>query len=160
MNVKLVDVALPIPIPRLFTYSIPSHLEPMAKQGSMVVVPFGNKILTGVIISFRIEKPNIALKNIVDIIDLTPTIHQNDLKLAEWIAEYYGSPLGEVVKIFLPAGFSQSSKKIVSLSDLYDKSKKLSVTKSKIVQLLADQSATIMQLKKKSGIKNIYSIIS
>jgi len=160
MNVKFADVALPVPIPQLFTYIIPTHLETFAQQGSMVVVPFGKKILTGIIISFRAVKPNITLKNIIDVIDLTPTIHHNDLKLAEWIADYYSSPLGEVIKIFLPAGFSQSSKKIISLSDLFDRNQKLSVTKSKIVQILADQSATIMQLKKKSGIKNIYSIIS
>ena len=160
MNVKLVDVALPVPLPQLFTYSIPSTLESIAQKGSMVVVPFGNKILTGIIIRFRTEKPNVSLKNIIDVIDLVPTIHQHDLKLAEWIADYYNASLGETVKLFLPAGFSQSSKKIVSLSDLFDKNQNLSVTKSKIVQLLINQSATVLQLRKKSGIKNIYAVIN
>ncbi|MDP1676006.1 MAG: primosomal protein N' [Bacteroidota bacterium] len=160
MNVKLVDVALPIPLPQLFTYSIPVHLASIAQQGSMVVVPFGNKILTGIIITFRTEKPNVVLKNIIDVIDLTPTINKNDLKLAEWIADYYNTSLGEAIKLFLPAGFSQSSKKIISLSDLFEKNQKLSATKSKIVQLLVDQSATILQLRKKSGIKNIYAVVN
>ncbi len=160
MNLKFVDVALPVPLPQLFTYSIPYHLELKAHQGSMVMVPFGKKILTGVIIKFRSEKPDFTLKNIIDIIDKTPTVNQNDLKLAEWISDYYSCPLGEVIKIFLPTGFSQSSKKNVALSDLFDKNQKLSVTKSKIVQSLSDQSWTILQLRKKTGIKNIYSVIN
>ncbi len=160
MNLKLADVAIPVPLPQLFTYSIPTHLESIAQQGSMVVVPFGKKILTGVIINFRTEKPNVSLKNIIDVIDLTPTIQQNDLKLTEWISEYYNTPLGETIKLFLPAGFSQTSKRIVSLSDLFNSNHPLSSAKSKITQLLINESATVLQLRKKSGVKNIYAVIN
>jgi primosomal protein N' (replication factor Y) len=160
MNVKLADVAIPVPLPQLFTYIIPSHLESIAQQGSMVVVPFRKKILTGVIINFRTERPNVTLKNIIDIIDLTPTLSHNDIKLAEWIAEYYNTPLGETIKLFLPAGFSQTSKRIVSLSDLFNRNQSLFSTKSKIVQLLSNKSATIIQLRKKSGLKNIYAVVN
>ncbi len=160
MNLKLADVAIPVPLSQLFTYSIPAHLESIAQKGSLIIVPFGKKILTGVIINFRTERPNVSLKNIIDVIDRTPTVNHDDLKLAEWISEYYNTSLGETIKLFLPAGFSQTSKKIVSLSDLFKKNHLLSTTKEKIVQLLVNESATLLQLRKKSGIKNIYAVVN
>ena len=160
MNLRLVDVALPVPIPHLFTYSIPSHLESIVVPGSLVVASFGKKILTGVIIRFCTLKPNVSIKQIIDVIEPEPVITQNDIKLAEWISEYYNTPLGEVIKLLLPVGSSHSSKKIIALSKNNLSTGTLKSAHQQIIKILQNKPLTILQLQKILGKKNIYSFIS
>ncbi len=104
MTLRLADVALPVPLAQLFTYSIPEHLSSVVACGSAVIVPFGRKVLTGVVIAFPTERPSVPIKPISDVVDMVPLIAPEDLKLASWISEYYHAPLGETVRLFLPPG--------------------------------------------------------
>ncbi len=160
MKLKLADVALPVPLPQLFTYIIPEQIESITRPGTAVIVPFGTKILTGIVINFRNDKPDNVLKQIIDVVELDPIINESDLKLADWISDYYNTSLGETVKLFLPSGFSQTSKRVVSLTHTDPQLSSLSGIKQKIVHVLTSEPLTIRQLQKKSGIKNIYSVVN
>lgn len=156
----MISVALPVPLQQQFTYTVPEQLTAVVFVGSAVVVPFGKKILTGIVTRFTTEKPHVTLKSIIDIVDLKPLISSEDLSLTEWISEYYNTPFGETVRLFLPSGLSQTSKRKVSRSSSYTSDEPLGASHQKIIDLLSQNPLTLQQLRKQSGIKNLYSILN
>ncbi|MBI4429271.1 MAG: primosomal protein N', partial [Ignavibacteriales bacterium] len=117
MPAFLADIALPVPIDQTFTYTIPSDLQPHAQLGARVVVPFGKKFLTGVMVAFPPETKLRVVKPIKDILDGAPSFSEEMLKLCQWMAEYYFAPLGEVLKAASPHGLSVESKRVVRLGE-------------------------------------------
>jgi len=105
----LVDIALHIPLDRTFTYLVPPELYSSIALGKRVMVPFGNKHLTGVIVGLPATTSVTGLKPINDILDVKPTFSPELLVLTKWIAEYYLAPWGEVLRAATPQGFSQES---------------------------------------------------
>jgi primosomal protein N' (replication factor Y) len=104
MSQFLVDIALPLPLDRSFTYSVPPELAPAIRLGVRALVPFGRKYLTGIIVGFPEQAPQQRLKPVREILDTAPTFSEELLKLSRWISEYYFSPLGEVLKAATPHG--------------------------------------------------------
>ena len=101
-----VDVILPLPLDGVFTYSVPSSLEEQVRMGLRVLVPFGrNKTYVGIISSIHHQAPEgYQTKDILQVFDVSPILLDSQLKLWDWIAEYYMSPIGEVYKAALPSG--------------------------------------------------------
>ena len=117
-----VDVILPVPLDGMFTYSVPQQLEEQVRVGVRVLVPFGrNKSYVGVVAlihgdyPFREEetkRPDYRgtvasvpqIKPILQILDSSPILLSSQLRLWQWMADYYMSPIGEVYKAALPAG--------------------------------------------------------
>ncbi|MGA8029561.1 MAG: primosomal protein N' [Bryobacteraceae bacterium] len=97
-------VALPVPLDRLFTYEVPLATRHRAAIGSRVLVPFGARKLTGVILRLHDDPPAQESREILRLIDEEAVLDAELLHLAEWIAEYYCAPIGEVVKGMLPLG--------------------------------------------------------
>lgn len=104
----IADIILPVPLDGVFTYTVPDSLASKVKQGVRVLVPFGrNKTYIGIIASIRDSqdrRPSVALKDILQVLDETPILLAYQLKLWQWIADYYMSPIGEVLKAALPSG--------------------------------------------------------
>ena len=99
------DVALPLPVDRLFTYRIPEALAGTIGRGARVVVPFGARRLTGYVIHERDRAPaGMRLKEIISLVDKEPLLGEVLLELADWMAGRYVHSLGEVLKAMLPAG--------------------------------------------------------
>jgi primosomal protein N' (replication factor Y) len=96
------DVALPIPVDRLFTYSIPATLRHRVEAGCRVLAPFGARKLTGVVLRVHNQSPEQAARHILQLLDETPVLDPQLRKLADWIAEYYCAPIGEVLRGMLP----------------------------------------------------------
>ena len=101
-----VDVILPVPLDGFFTYSVPSSANEQVEVGKRVLVPFGrNKTYVGIIASKHHQQPEgYQTKNILQVLDSTPMLLGNQLRLWQWIADYYMSPIGEVFKTALPSG--------------------------------------------------------
>jgi len=110
---RYADVALPVNLDREFTYLIPPELESSALIGVRATVPFGRKHLTGLIVGLPPTTEVRGLKPVHDIIDPAPIMSVELLVLCRWIAAYYFSPLGEVLKAAMPQGFSPSSRRRV-----------------------------------------------
>ena len=98
------DVALPVPVDRLFTYELPLPLRQRAQMGCRVLVPFGTRKLTGVILHLRGDAPDQDIRQVMAVLDDQPVLDRELLVLGNWIAEYYCAPDGEVFKGMLPLG--------------------------------------------------------
>ena len=100
------DVILPVPLEGLFTYSVPEALQPLLKPGMRVLVPFGRgKTYVGIVDHLHDKKPEgYTVKSITQLMDQQPILLDAQLKLWHWIADYYMSPIGDVMKAALPAG--------------------------------------------------------
>ena len=103
---RYTDVILPLPLDGLFTYSVPSQLEDHVKVGARVLVPLGkNKTYVGVVSEIHDRKPaDYEVKDILQLLDASPILLDSQLRLWNWISDYYMSPIGEVFKAALPSG--------------------------------------------------------
>ena len=105
---KYIQAILPLPLEGTFTYSVPQDLEDKIKVGMRVVVPCGQKkTYTALCVEVTDQKPNIGVKNIkciYSVLDDMPMLLPQQLKLWQWMADYYMCTLGDNYKAALPAG--------------------------------------------------------
>ena len=84
------EIILPLALPTVYTYAIPDHLLSMAKPGCRAEVVFGkNKKYAGIIKSVTDKKPDYKTKAIINILDDYPILFEQQLKLWNWISQYY-----------------------------------------------------------------------
>ena len=99
-----VDVILPLPIPKLFTYLVTEQEFDFIQPGIRIVVPFGNKKKYAALsYCTHQNKPPYEAKSIEYIIDQQAVVSLRQLKLWEWISNYYMSPLGSVFRTAVPS---------------------------------------------------------
>ena len=99
-----VDVILPLPIPKLFTYLVTEQEYDFIQPGIRIVVPFGNKKKYAALsYCTHQNKPPYEAKSIEYIIDQQAVVSPRQLKLWEWISNYYMSPLGSVFRTAVPS---------------------------------------------------------
>ena len=93
------DVALPVPLDRVFTYSLGDTNPPV---GARVLVPFRNEKLAGVVVRVHDEPPPVEAKPLLMVLDEEPVLSPDLMELGRWIAQYYLAPIGEVLRSMLP----------------------------------------------------------
>ncbi|MGO9259722.1 MAG: primosomal protein N' [Bryobacteraceae bacterium] len=111
------DVSLPVPLDQPFTYALPETLRHRVREGSRLIVPFGPRKLTGVILRCHDDPPQMATREALRLIDAEPVLDGELLALGRWIAAYYCAPLGEVLRGMLPLAAEIRRGKIWSLTD-------------------------------------------
>ena len=105
MSYAEVSVNSPAGERQLFSYSAPENLN--VQPGHAVWVPFGNRILQGVVVKLS-EYPSVeSVRPIDSLIQPEPILSQTQLELAQWISRYYLSPLFAAIALFLPPGFER-----------------------------------------------------
>ncbi|OIQ22872.1 primosomal protein N' [Lacinutrix sp. MedPE-SW] len=111
-----IDVILPIPLEKLFTYSITKAESEFLSEGMRVSVPFGkSKIYTGLVGKIHTEAPTVYdAKSIHQILDETPIVNNKQMQLWQWIATYYMCTIGEVMRTALPSAFILESETLIS----------------------------------------------
>jgi primosomal protein N' (replication factor Y) len=114
---QFVDVSVPAPLDQPFTYSLPETLRHRVRPGSRIVVPFGPRKLTGVILRCHDEPPSMATREALRLIDSEPVLDAELLSLGRWISGYYCAPLGDVLRGMLPLGSEIRRGKVWSLTD-------------------------------------------
>jgi len=114
-----IDVILPIPLQKLFTYSITKAEASYLKAGMRVSVPFGkSKIYTGLVYNIHSNAPLVyEAKEIHQILDDSPIVNAKQLSFWEWIAQYYMCTLGDVMRAALPNAFILESETILTKTD-------------------------------------------
>jgi primosomal protein N' (replication factor Y) len=101
----LVDVVLPLPVDRVFTYALPPELADRVGRGARVIVPFGPRRITGYVLGAREKAPDgVKLKAVSALVDEKPLLDESLLDLARWMSETYVHTVGEVLRAMLPAG--------------------------------------------------------
>jgi primosomal protein N' (replication factor Y) len=101
----LVDVALPLPLFRTFTYAVEGRREPL-DAGTRVLVPFRNRKEIGIVVGAGSPREGITPKAVAAIPDDAPVLAPAMLALCKWIAEYYVVPVGVALRCALPAALS------------------------------------------------------
>ena len=94
------DVVLPVPLDTAFTYRIPDGMRPVV--GGRVLVPFRQQRMSGVVTALHDRAPKVQIKNVLTVLDASPVLDDQLLRLGKWIADYYLAPLGEVFRTMLP----------------------------------------------------------
>ena len=110
-----VDVILPIPVEKTFTYQVNEAEYAFIKPGMRLAVPFGkSKIYTALSVGVHTVKPTVyEAKEIEYILDESPVVHLGQLNFWKWIATYYMCTLGEVMRAALPNAFLLESETII-----------------------------------------------
>ena len=96
-----------MPLDGVFTYSVPQSLEGQVRVGVRVLVPFGrSKTYVGIVdkSSVNCQLSDVKYKDVLQVLDASPILTDCQLRLWQWISDYYMSPIGEVYKAALPSG--------------------------------------------------------
>ncbi len=102
---RYVDVIVPLPLPGMFTYSVPDGMEGEIVFGKRVLVPFGtSKKYVAMAVKVHDDQPEFECKPVEQVLDSSPILLDEQFRLWQWISEYYLSPLGDVFNAAFPAG--------------------------------------------------------
>src|SRR5437870_2499962 len=114
------EIALPVAVHGTFTYAIPPELRDGVRLGSRVEVPFGPRRSTGFVVGLGDAAPASAkikpVRALLD--DEEPALIPEIIELCRWAAEYYIAPLGEMLRMALPANMAARGRREVRLSDV------------------------------------------
>lgn len=111
-----IDVIIPIPLQKLFTYKITEAEAAFLKKGMRVSVPFGkSKIYTAIVFTIHNNAPvAYEAKDIQQILDDTPIVNEKQLQLWQWMASYYMCTLGDLMRAALPGAFILESETVIT----------------------------------------------
>jgi len=110
------DVSLPVPLDTAFTYRLPETLRRRVQPGCRVLVPFGNRKLTGVVLTTHSRPPDVPAKDALRLLDEEPALDETLLSLGRWISNYYCAPLGETLRAMTPLASDVRHGKVYSLT--------------------------------------------
>lgn len=111
---KFAEVAISLPIDKLFQYKIPEELSGNVKIGARVFVPFGPRTVVGYVVGFSDVLEVKEAKEIKSLIDREPILTEEMLALTKWIGENYFCTWGEAIGAAIPGGIKQGKESIGS----------------------------------------------
>lgn len=158
------EVVLPIPLEKLFTYKISEAEAGFIQGGMRVAVPFGkSKIYTALAYRVHTNAPEAyEPKEIYQILDEHPVVTQVQLKHWEWVATYYMCTLGEVIRSALPSAFMLESETLI-LPNKNVEIDEMQLTDDEFLIYEALQHQTALKISEVSDIldkKNVLKIIN
>ena len=144
---QFAEIILPLAVKGKFTYIIPDGLVEKTQPGCRVVVQFGNrKLYSGIVFSVHQEICETGkLKTINDVLDSFPLVSSNQLKLWEWISEYYMCSIGEVMKAALPSGFCLESETLLKVNPDFNNLRSLDQTSSAVVYMIDNKGSVYLK---------------
>lgn len=159
----LADVVLPLPLADTYTYRLPERLKDHVQAGCRLIVPFGSKkIYSALVIQVREGEAPVEyeLKEAIDVLDEAPILLPQQLRLWQWIADYYLCTMGEVYKAALPSGLKLESESVVVFNPDYDDTFPLSKNEQHVLDLMEHlREQKVMDLQKVVGVKYILPIV-
>lgn len=171
------NIILPLPLDGYFTYGVPEALASRVQNGMRVTVPLGkSKTYVGIVAEYPVDVPKpaeevaqqgkkkIVYKNIAEVLDDTPILLPQQLKLWKWIADYYMSPIGDVYKAALPSGlkaedgFRPRTELFICLADKYRDEQTLTLLISSMKRAVK-QLDVLMTYLRLTGVDNIEHLL-
>ncbi len=162
---RYIDVAIPLPIPNLYTYEVPDEYYEAVAPGMRVTVPFGkSKIYTGIIFNIHQTKPEkYTPKPILDLPDAAPVMTPSLLKFLSWMADYYMCTIGEAVNAALPSGLKLSSESNIQRHpdfELWESQHEFSEQEAAVLERLEEtDSLTYPEVARMLEIKSPHQLI-
>ena len=149
---KYAEVAVNSPIARrrTFCYSIPPYISVTIGHG--VWVPFGPKVLQGIVVSLS-QVPSVDVtKEIISLISFNPLLSPIQVTLALWLSEYYLAPLFDAVALMLPPGFERKLVTMIQLLPLIANLTDAPAEQAEIMQIFKGKTAVrLSEIEKKLG---------
>ncbi len=150
----------------LLTYIVPPEMQAELRAGQLVAIPYGDRLVEGIVWNIWEDENDAGLRPISTILDPEPSLLPHQRALAEWMAEYYVTPLAQVAVKMLPPGLMQRSKVVLRLINSEDLATNgtqdqpvLTRHRALIGLLLADGELDIKRLKEMLGPKQAKEII-
>src|SRR5258706_7691735 len=106
MTMLIADVAVPVPLGRPFSYAVPATLDGRLLAGMRVLCQFGPRKTLGVVLEISDREPafdRAKLKPISAVVDEEPVLLPELLGFLRELSAYYFAPIGEVLRMALPA---------------------------------------------------------
>ncbi len=126
------------PLAGTFHYFVPIDLRDKLAIGHLVEVDFGRRLAQGIVVGFDKEAPVEETKPIIAVIDPEPIVRPWQIELAEWLSEYYLTPLNACLRLMLPPGLTRWADVIYDLNPYWDGSGRLTETQDMLVNLLRE----------------------
>lgn len=102
-----------------FTYEIPDYLKNSVFIGSLVLVPFGNReLVAGFVVGVK-DNVDFQCKPVIDLLSESPLFNDTYFKLLSWMAQYYCTPLSNVISTAIAKELVTKTKRVVRLNDDY-----------------------------------------
>lgn len=111
MHKKYASIVLETFSEKEFDYIVPGQLAAQISPGMRVSVPFGKRHAVGYVVCLKDHSDVKGLKEISSLVDAEPILDPVLFKLVSWIADYYCSSVGAVIKAALPASARDVKKK-------------------------------------------------
>ena len=147
-----IEVAIALPVFSTYVYSVPENLLALVSTGKRVLVPFGQRRVTGYILG-ECKKTDLGkIKNILDILDDEPLFPSNMINFFRWTADYYLHPIGDVIKCALPGGLNIYDFATISITKKGEEAllkNSLTPLEGEILNLLKGESCGLKKLREK-----------
>ena len=100
-----VEVAVPVPLRKRFTYALPAELRDRVGPGSRVAVPFSGRKLAGIVLELLAARPEgvTRIRRVAGLLEAEPIFPEELLSFLGQAADYYMHPIGEVLRAAAPA---------------------------------------------------------
>jgi len=119
---KIIPVLkLPMGVTQIFSYAAPNKFEKKIKIGILVEIFFRNKKVVGVVYGLKkeiVKKNSYKLNNIENLLDSSVNLSKEQIKLAEYISEYYYTPLSLIIKTIIPVITKNKARKKIELNNV------------------------------------------
>ncbi|MEO7020035.1 MAG: primosomal protein N' [Ktedonobacteraceae bacterium] len=154
----------------LLTYAIPPELVDELATGQLVAVPYGERLVEGIVWHLHDEPPeDEEIRPIATLLDPQPALLPHQRALATWLAEYYVTSLAYTAMMMLPPGLMQRSKMVLQLIDAEavaaniaeqaDANGQFTRVRALIGLLLAEGALDIERLKEMLGPKKAREVL-
>jgi len=160
---NFIEVILPIPIQKTFTYSVTEEEANFLQIGMRVAVSFGkSKIYSALVLNIHQSRPTLyEAKEIHQILDETPIVNKQQLQHWQWISSYYMCSLGDVYRASLPSAFLLESETIIFKNEHFSNEVLLNDDEFLIFEALQHQSQlTLHQVGAILGKKKIMPTVN
>ncbi|MDD5748831.1 MAG: primosomal protein N' [Actinomycetota bacterium] len=150
---------------RSFHYSIPEEFKDRIEIGSLILVPFGNRLALAYVVGFP-EEPDVKkLRQVSNLLDEPPVFDFTSMQLCRWIAEHYICPLALTFRLMMPPGRGRKINQHVNLA--VEKHEAFSMLRKndplfEIVEVIDTAGGTLEMetLKKHAGARRAQNAVS
>ena len=119
---RQVQVSVPLPLDQPLTYLWPESCPVKPAIGYRVLVPLGRRKVAGYLVETAPDattesdpQRDLTYKEVLEVLDDEPLFGRRQLSFYQWVARYYLSPLGEVLRTALPVSMHLRSYKALRL---------------------------------------------
>lgn len=159
MRYAEVSVNSPVARRRTFSYAVPEGMS--VSEGQAVRVPFGEKILQGIVMELGPVPAVEETREIIGVIAPEPLLSPRDISLARWISEYYLASLFDAVALMLPPGFECKAITCISRASSDIDISSVTADQQRVLKMVpVDGGVALTRLEKALGKKKAQTTVS